>query len=58
MRARSPRYYAQKGLLGAAESVVAGYHRAVAGGTPVSITHSWRNPDLPDESVQVTVGEE
>lgn len=58
MRARYPRYYAQRDLLGAAESVVAGYHRAVVGGTPVSMTHSSRDPDLPDESVQVTVGDE
>ncbi|GAP77909.1 MULTISPECIES: hypothetical protein [Brachybacterium] len=58
MRARYPRYYAQKDLLDAAESVVAGYHRAVAGGTPVSLTHSSRDPDLPDESVQVTVSDE
>lgn len=56
MRARYPRYYAQKDLLGAAESVVAGYQRAVAGGTPVSMSHSWRAPDVPDESVQVIVG--
>ncbi|HIX00158.1 MAG TPA: hypothetical protein H9871_08440, partial [Candidatus Nesterenkonia stercoripullorum] len=58
MRARYPRYYAQKDLLDAAESVVAGYQRAVAGGTPVTMSHSWRDPDLPDESIQVTVGEE
>ncbi|MGO1324488.1 hypothetical protein ACTXKH_19835 [Brachybacterium tyrofermentans] len=58
MRARYPRYYAQKDLLGAAESVVAGYQRAVAGGTPVSMSHSWRDPDVPDESVQVIVGGE
>lgn len=58
MRARYPRYYAQRDLLGAAESVIAGYHRAVVGGTPVSMTHSWRDPDLPDESVQVSIGDE
>ncbi len=58
MRARYPRHYVQKDLLGAAESVVAGYHRAVAGGTPVSMSHSWRDPDLPDESVQLAVGDE
>ena len=58
MRARYPRYYAQRYLLGAAESVVAGYQRAVAGGTPVSMSHSWRDLDVPDESVQVIVGGE
>lgn len=58
MRARYPKYYAQRDLLGAAESVIAGYHRAVVGGTPVSMNHSWRDSDLPDESVQVTVGDE
>lgn len=58
MRAKYPRYYAQRDLLGAAESIVAGYRRAVVGGTPVSMTHSWRDRDLPDESVQVTVGDE
>lgn len=58
MRARYPRYYAQKDLLDAAESVVTGYHRAVAGGTPVSMSHSWRDPNVPDESVQVVVAGE
>lgn len=58
MRARYPRYYAQKDLLDAAESVVAGYHRAVAGGTSVSMSHSWRDPKVADESVQVVVGGE
>ncbi len=58
MRARYPRYYAQKDLLGAAESVVADYQRAVAGGTTVTMNHSWRDPNVPDESVQVIVGGE
>ncbi|MEE1652103.1 hypothetical protein V1260_15080 [Brachybacterium sp. J144] len=58
LRPKHPRYFAHEDLLAAAESVVAGYNRSVTGGTPVSLTHSWRDPDLPDESVQITVGDE
>ncbi|WP_270407840.1 hypothetical protein [Brachybacterium paraconglomeratum] len=58
LRPKHPRYFARPDLLAAAESVVADYNRSVAGGTPVSLTHSWRDPDLPKESVQITVGGE
>lgn len=58
LRPKHPRYFAHQDLLAAAESIVAGYNRSVTGGTPVSLTHSWRDPTLPDESVQITVGDE
>lgn len=58
LRPKHPRYFAHQDLLAAAESVVAGYNRSVTGGTPVSLTHSWRDPGLPKESVQITVGDE
>ncbi|WP_156488650.1 hypothetical protein [Brachybacterium sp. sponge] len=58
LRPKHPRYFAHQDLLAAAESVVTGYNRSVTGGTPVSMTHSWRDPSLPDEAVQITVGDE
>lgn len=58
LRPKHPRYFAHQDLLAAGASVVAGYKRSVTGGTPVSVTHSLRDPDLPDESVQITVGDE
>lgn len=58
LRPKYPRYFAHQDLIAAAESVVAGYNRSVVGGTPVSLTHNWRDPELPHESVQITVGDE
>lgn len=58
LRPKHPRYFAHQDLLAAPESVVADYSCSIEGGTPVILTRSPREPDLPDESVQVAVADE